>query len=196
MKIISIRSICAAGAVLVLSTMLATASFAHNYAAPYFYLSGVYSNGKPNYPPASDEEMSWLLKQIQDADKDVRTIAAGALGQTNDKRAVEPLLKALKDRAEFVRMNATTGFVHIKDPRAIQTLAESMNDPEGMGDMSAAYALAAQGDAGIKALISVMSKQMSRGQDFRRKRQERRLSCRNPFCGDGRGCHGLGCRKL
>ena len=48
-----------------------------------FLHAGIYSpDGKPvSYHKASDAEMAWLLKQLADDDKEVRAIAAGALGQ-------------------------------------------------------------------------------------------------------------------
>lgn len=127
--------------------------YAHDYSAPHMYLLGIYSNGGRDYPPASYDEMSWLLKQLQSDDENIRAVAAGALGQTKDKRAVEPLLKALKDESGMVKEDAAGAFVHIQDPRSIELLKAMMTDEEAnYNPMTAGYALAAQGDKGLEAL--------------------------------------------
>ncbi|MCE5197994.1 MAG: HEAT repeat domain-containing protein [Armatimonadota bacterium] len=134
-------------------------ALAHDYSAPFFYMGGIYATeGDRNYPPASDEEMGWLLKMIQDDSKDTRAIAAGALGQTRDKRAVEPLIAALTDKAMSVRMNAAMGFVHIVDPRAVEPLKAVLNNPQDdYLFLSAEYALVTQGDAAVDALVGMLA---------------------------------------
>lgn len=161
MKTTAIRAFCSAVVAVILMLVSMTYCQAHDYSAPFFYLAGVYSHeGKPSYPPASDAEMDWLLKQMQSNDDGTRVIAAGALGQTGDKRAVEPLIKALNDKNKFVQMNAAMGFVHICDPRVIEPLKKTMESPdEGNAAAAAVFALAAQGDAGIEILASIPKQQ-------------------------------------
>ena len=158
-----LRLICSVVVMLiVLAGCAAPVALAHDYSAPYFYMAGVYESDPKAYPPASGEEIGWLLKQIVDDDKSVRAVAAGALGQTRDPRAAEPLLKALRDKAMFVRMNAAMGFVHVKDKRAIEPLKVMLSNPQdAYAAMAAGYALAAQGDEGIAALVSAIEKMPS-----------------------------------
>ncbi|RLI75930.1 HEAT repeat domain-containing protein, partial [Archaeoglobales archaeon] len=44
-----------------------------------------------------------LIKALKDEDSDIRLVAAAALGEIGDERAVEPLIKALKDEDSDVR---------------------------------------------------------------------------------------------
>ena len=61
-------------------------------------------------------------------DEDVRTAAAGALGQIGDPRAVEPLIAALKDEGESVRSSAARALGKIGDPRAVESLSAALKD--------------------------------------------------------------------
>jgi len=61
-------------------------------------------------------------------DEDVRTAAAGALGQIGDPRAVEPLIAALKDEGESVRSSAARALGKIGDPRAVESLIAALKD--------------------------------------------------------------------
>ncbi len=70
-----------------------------------------------------------------------RQEAAGALGESGDLRAIEPLVKVLKDSDAFVRMIAADALGKFKDPRAIEPLKELLGDSEGVVRSAAAEAL-------------------------------------------------------
>src|SRR5262249_10297208 len=56
--------------------------------------------------PAAAQSPAELIKQLADADPQVRARAAVALGEKKDPVAIEPLVRALGDRAEEVSQAA------------------------------------------------------------------------------------------
>ncbi len=60
-------------------------------------------------------------------------MAAWALGEMRDPRAVEPLIAALKDKDYEVRVCAAIALGEMRDPRAVEPLIESMEDSGSMG---------------------------------------------------------------
>lgn len=147
--------------------VLCSPSLGHDYMAPYFYLSGIYSPAsKPvTYSAATDAEMDWLAREIKDKDSKVRLIAAGALGQANNAKAAELLLPVLEDKSPLVQMNAAMAFFHVKDPRAVEPLREMLADSSREGTF-ALFGLAAQGDKGIEALTTTLCSESSSGSEF------------------------------
>lgn len=151
----------------VIAAALCSPVAAHNYAAPALYLAGLYSPiGEPvKYPVATDAEMAWILKQLETGTPTVRGIAAGALGQTNNPKAVESLIALLQDEDPWVQVNASFGFFHIKDPRALEPLKKLRNGPDGRWQMGVFNALAAQGDSGIDVLVEAIAPKTERALD-------------------------------
>ena len=69
-----------------------------------------------------------LIKLLKDEDKEVRMIAALALGEIKDPRALKPLFAALKDENGEVGMTAALALGEIKDPIAIEPLLAAVKD--------------------------------------------------------------------
>lgn len=69
-----------------------------------------------------------LIEALKDTDKNIREIAAEALGEIGDVRAVDPLINALKDGDSFVRGYAAEALGKIGDERAIGSLTKALND--------------------------------------------------------------------
>jgi len=69
-----------------------------------------------------------LIARLKAADPDVRQRAAEALGNTKDRRAVEPLIATLKDPFSNVRRSAVDALGDIKDPRAVEPLIAVLRD--------------------------------------------------------------------
>ncbi|MCH8275164.1 MAG: HEAT repeat domain-containing protein [Armatimonadetes bacterium] len=92
-----------------------------------------------------------LIGRLDDADPDMRAIAACALVSLRDRRAVEPLIKALGDPDAKVRGWAANAFMFIPDERAIDALVALIRDVE-MG-RTALMALGAIGPPAVEHLI-------------------------------------------
>jgi HEAT repeat protein len=126
-----------------------------------------------------------LIKALGDEDDDVRWLAADALGEIGDERAVEPLIKALRDdnvhcAAEAlgnigdvraveplikaledeewrVRYYAARALIIIMDARAVEPLIGALEDETWAVRGNAAYALGEIGDArAVEPLIKVL----------------------------------------
>lgn len=125
-------------AVLAAVTTLCSMVHAHNYAAPAMYMAGMY-DAQP-YPVASDAEMAQLLAMLKSDDSELRAMAARALGQSNNPKAVEPLIAALGDKADTVRMSAALGFCKLRDKRAIKPLIDMLITPQEEPRLHGVYA--------------------------------------------------------
>ena len=73
--------------------------------------------------------------------EDVRRLAAGALGELGDARAVEPLIAALKDESEVVRWSAARTLGELGNARAVEPLKELLGDEDAAVRTAAAEAL-------------------------------------------------------
>ena len=82
-----------------------------------------------------------LIAALQDEKKDVRAIAAWALGKIEDTRAIDPLIIALKDKEGWVRSNAARALGMIKGNRAVEHLINTLKDKESRVQVSTAWAL-------------------------------------------------------
>jgi hypothetical protein len=82
-----------------------------------------------------------LISALKDEDRDVRRVAAGALGELKDPRAVEPLISALKDENRDVRRVAAGALGELKDPRAVEPLISVLKDENGSVRRAAAASL-------------------------------------------------------
>ena len=78
--------------------------------------------------------------------EDLRAVAATALGQIDDIRAVEPLLAALKDGASNVRAAAARALGRLGDVGAVERLIAALKDHESVVRQAAAAGLGEIGD--------------------------------------------------
>jgi len=70
--------------------------------------------------PCALEALEWAL--LNDPDKEVRQIAASALGRINDSRRVDPLLKVLQDKDSDVVCSAILALRRSTEERVIQKM--------------------------------------------------------------------------
>ena len=82
-----------------------------------------------------------LIRALRDSDLRVRCVAAWALGELGDRRAVEPLIAALKDEWEVVRRIAAEVLGKLGDARAVEPLKELLGDEQDFVRAAAAEAL-------------------------------------------------------
>jgi len=74
------------------------------------------------------DEVDMLIQGLKDKNEGVRRMAAVALGEIKDTRAVEPLIAALKDNNRSVRWSAAEALGKIKDERAVGPLIDALED--------------------------------------------------------------------
>jgi HEAT repeat protein len=100
-----------------------------------------------------------LLQALQDSNAKLRAVAAHALGELRDPRAVEPLLQVLDDPVPHVRKNTTIALRLLKDRRAVEPLIIRLDDPDPDICILAAFALGDLGDRrAIVPLESLLAK--------------------------------------
>jgi HEAT repeat protein len=71
-----------------------------------------------------------LLFALKDQDKEIRSAAALALGQFQDKQVIEPLIKMLRDPAPLARATAAEALGQLKDPDATAALVNLLRDSD------------------------------------------------------------------
>ena len=76
------------------------------------------------------DEVDMLIQRLKDKNEGVRRMAAVALGEIKDTRAVEPLIAALKDNDRSVRWSAAEALGNIKDARAVEPLIAALKDDD------------------------------------------------------------------
>ena len=76
------------------------------------------------------DEVDILIQRLKDKNEGVRRMAAVALGEIKDTRAVEPLIAALKDNDRSVRWNAAGALGKISDTRAVEPLIAALKDDD------------------------------------------------------------------
>ncbi|MCG8470000.1 MAG: HEAT repeat domain-containing protein [Gemmatimonadetes bacterium] len=81
-----------------------------------------------------------LLERLDDPDPRVRAVAAWALGEIKDPRAIEPLGRLLLDDHRIVRELAVLAIGEIEDPTALPVLREL--GPEVASETVRAWAIA------------------------------------------------------
>lgn len=97
-----------------------------------------------------------LIQVLMDENSRIKHVAAEALGNLKDKRAVEPLIKVLKDKRGYVRSFVATALGELGDKRAIEPLLEVLKKKRG-GASSAVTALGMLGDKrAVDPLIKVL----------------------------------------
>ena len=87
-----------------------------------------------------------LINNCKDEDSGVRALAAKALGEIGDGRAVETLIETLKDEHSWVHLSASKALCKISDERAVEPLVEALKDEHSWVRRSAAKALGKIGD--------------------------------------------------
>jgi HEAT repeat protein len=86
----------------------------------------------------NEAALPYLLKALQDEDKQVRMAAIEALAKLGNTIATEPLIKMLDDPEVFVFKKAAEALAKLKDSRAVEPLIEAiqenvLNDQTDMG---------------------------------------------------------------
>jgi len=71
-----------------------------------------------------------LLEALHYKDKVARAVAAEALGELGDRRAVEPLIDVLKDGSSLVREKAADALGELGDTRAVEPLIKAIDDKD------------------------------------------------------------------
>ncbi|MBU0599589.1 HEAT repeat domain-containing protein, partial [bacterium] len=97
-----------------------------------------------------------LIQKLKDGDSGVRWIAAEALGEIKDIRAIKPLILALKDEYLGVQMSAAGALVMIGTP-AVEPLITTLKDKNSDVRMFAAEALGEIKDTrAVKPLLAAL----------------------------------------
>ena len=73
-----------------------------------------------------EQQVERLIKELQDPDSDVRSIAAVTLGEMGPeaKDAVPALIQLLQDQSSDVRLNAAVALKNIGTPEALKAVKE------------------------------------------------------------------------
>jgi HEAT repeat protein len=101
---------------------------------------------------------SLIYYVFKDENTDVRSMAAWALGEINDKRCIEPLIYTLNDKKKIVRKNAVQSLVKINYDRSIPHLYTDISDISNNKDkyvqfLSKAVLRQMKDNQGIKEII-------------------------------------------
>ncbi len=90
---------------------------------------------------SSGQPFPQLLHALREGHRCTRWIAACALGELQDRRAVQPLIDALRDPDERVRWAAAQALGALRDRRAVQPLIAALQDHSARVVREAASAL-------------------------------------------------------
>jgi HEAT repeat protein len=82
-----------------------------------------------------------LLFALKDKETEIRSAAALALGQFQDKRVAEPLIKMLRDPAPLARGMAAAALGQLREPSAISWLVSLLRDADTTVRLRAARSL-------------------------------------------------------
>jgi HEAT repeat protein len=82
-----------------------------------------------------------LLFALKDTKKEIRSAAALALGQFQDKQVVGPLIKMLEDSTPLGRATAAEALGQLKDPEAIPALVNLLRDADATVRTRASHSL-------------------------------------------------------
>jgi len=108
---------------------------------------------------ADGRTVPFLLRQLDDLDRDVRARAASALGRIGDGTVVHALTAALQDVEWPVRAMAAKALGELRGLGAAQALAASLRDREWWVRANAAEALQKLGQAGLEQLALMLDDQ-------------------------------------
>jgi PKD repeat protein len=104
------------------------------------------------------DEVSVIIRALDDEDSSVRTEAADALGEAGYTTAVEPLIRALRDENNRVRWSAADALGKLGDTRAVEPLILALHDEDSSVRQHAADALGKLGDArAVEPLIQALN---------------------------------------
>ena len=118
---------------------------------------------EPRRVENQDQQVERLIRELQDTDSDVRSIAAVTLGEIGPEaeEAVPILIKLLQDQdAEgFVRANAATALGKIGEgaSKAVPALINALEDQDEWVRASAAMALGEIGESASKAVPALVN---------------------------------------
>src|SRR4030043_126453 len=76
----------------------------------------------------ANKDVEGLIEALKDKDESVRRLAAEALGEIGDARAVEPLIQALKDKDTWLRWCSAEALGEIGDARAVAPLIQALKE--------------------------------------------------------------------
>jgi HEAT repeat protein len=106
---------------------------------------------------AAKSAVPMIIVALKDKDVRARQLAAYALANLKDSRAVEPLIATLKDINTMVRQSAAYALGNIKDSRAVKPLIVALKDKDARARQLAAYALANLKDSrAVEPLIATL----------------------------------------
>jgi HEAT repeat protein len=108
---------------------------------------------------ADGRTVPFLLRQLDDLDRDVRARAASALGRIGDETVVRPLTAALQDVEWPVRAMAAKAIGELRGLGAAQSLGASLRDREWWVRANAAEALQKLGPPGLDQLAAMLDDQ-------------------------------------
>jgi len=111
------------------------------------------SRAKVKFEGAFEE----VLTALNSPDDEVREEAVRALGELNDRRAVDPLILMLGDENRYIRREAAKSLGRIGDPRAIPPLINALKDDDRYGRDGAAEGLGEMGGKAVPALVEKLS---------------------------------------
>jgi len=106
-----------------------------------------------------------VIEMLNDADSDIRYIAAYILGQIDDDRCVEALIGALGDTDSWVRWNAAYSLGDSQAVEAIEPLVELLDDAEDFVQEAAVDALAKIGIPAVDHLLAIYHDESSQNKD-------------------------------
>lgn len=89
----------------------------------------------------SKKDINGLITALKDSIKEIRWMAAGALGELRASEAVESLIDLLSDSDPDVRWKAAESLGSIGDPRATEALTHLLDDPDETTRLQALWAL-------------------------------------------------------
>ncbi|MDD2716962.1 MAG: HEAT repeat domain-containing protein [Candidatus Wallbacteria bacterium] len=97
-----------------------------------------------------------LVNLLKHEDREVRILAADALGKTNNSKAVKPLIGALSDKVWLVRKAAAMGLSQIKD-LPLEDLVKSLSSGEDNVRFWVAAILGEVGERAIEPLLKMLT---------------------------------------
>lgn len=109
------------------------------------------------------KDIDYIIKALKDEDNMVRMTAARILGESRDRRAVEPLVSALRtDRNYAVREEAAHALRKKKDPRSVEALIEALGDKHsGVQRLAAASLGEIRDPSAVEPLLTTLSEDRS-----------------------------------
>ena len=113
------------------------------------------------------DEVTGLLNQLKSGNADRRAEAAYALGETRDRRAIDPLLGILRDPSEDgqVRMGAACSLGALGDASAVEPLIETMREDMKMRTGILAACIGALGELKDPRAVPILLKALGNRAD-------------------------------